>query len=115
MYELYIFAFLTIMHPIADFGTPIRKWGKGWKQFFVSEWFLSFNPFHALWDSSSLRQHHKYIEPQTSIWVKSGVKESYSESTTMLVHWWFWRWLAVDQVYHMITNLIWALWLGSLL
>ena len=107
MYEFHIFIFLTIMHPIADFGTPIRKWGKGWKQFFVSEWFLSFNPFHALWDSSRLRQHQKYAH-QT-------VYFDGTEHDAIVVTWLFWRWLAVDQVYHMITNVIWALWLGSLL
>lgn len=110
MYEFHIFIFLTIMHPIADFGTPIRKWGKGWKQFFVSEWFLSFNPFHALWDSSRLRQHHKYIGSEQVVYPRAGEPQMANYVT-----WLFWRWLAVDQVYHMITNVIWALWLGSLL
>jgi len=84
---LYIFIILTIMHPIADFGTPIRKWGNGTlKQFFASEWFLALNPLHALWDAySPLRRHQNYIGT-----VYDFILGEDSTETTK-VTWWFWR------------------------
>lgn len=109
-----IFVFLTIVHPIADFFTPYRGWGKGWKQFFLSEWFLAINPLHFIWDKwSPLRRHHKFTQVKSVFWEQfaTGLDENnaslgYRES--VIVDWWFWRWLAVDQLYHMLSNLFLA-------
>jgi hypothetical protein len=81
-----IFGVLTFMHPIADFGTPRRRW-KG-------EFWLTLNPLHALWDISPFRQHHKYSKIQSGMQVINPAK--------------FWKWLAVDQTAHVILNAIWA-------
>lgn len=105
---------LTVMHPIGDFLTPYRKWGKGWKQFFVSEWFLVLNPLHALWDAySPLRRHPKYLESVKMAYPAIDWEGNTEEQ--IVVRPLFWRWLAVDQLYHMLSNILVAWTLGILL
>lgn len=140
---LVIFAILTIIHPIADFGTPYRKWGnfhEKWWTFFLSEYFLALNPFHFLWDMfSPFRRHPQHIQQAERVNTVIMGWDLYNENWEFVRHekgailkelpsqwsatpcmderqmyfhsvnWWFWRWLAVDQVYHMITNLLFAL------
>lgn len=112
--SFWVFVVLTVMHPIGDFLTPIRQFGRGWKQFFVSEWFLVLNPLHFIWDKwSPLRRHHLYLEP---IFLAKDIVEpkpqfktnkqivAYIKITNPI----FWRWLALDQLYHVLSNLLLA-------
>jgi len=167
--EFAIFIILTIMHPIADFGTPIRKWGikswkdisfvfrmkefnhilsmldnknpqykedrrryfnegirtylRNWRTLIFSEWVLAINPLHALWDAySPLRRHQNYINNFHSIRNDSSkdkhddivVNQGSEYLEYSVVTWWFWRWLAVDQIYHVLTNWLVA-WLIALI
>ena len=112
--SFWIFVILTIAHFIGDFGTPYRRWGKGWKQFFLSEWFLVLNPLHALWDAySPLRRHPQHMEI---------VKQAYPaidwEGNTkegLVIYPLFWRWLAVDQLYHTVSNIMVTLIIGDII
>lgn len=129
---LLLFVILTIMHPIADFLTPYRKWGKSWKQFFLSEWFLAINPMHWLWDAlSPLRKHPKYMRgidmvnrayadvvmgindtPNNYKWIARPSKVNPTHFTITNK---FWRWLAIDQVYHVLSNVLFSYYVGQLL
>jgi len=128
--SFWIFVILTIMHPIGDFMTPIRQFGKGWKQFFVSEWFLVLNPMHFVWDKwSPYRRHHLYLKPVDYLG-KIGAKQlgvnlpddytfigrrAISQPNGILItDNIFWRWLAIDQLYHMISNVFLALLIGGI-
>ncbi len=99
---------------IADFGTPYRQWGVNWKwfgknppdwknvrilfkRFFFSEYFLSLNPLHSIWDEwSPLRRHPRYMRQHST---RPGL---------FFVNPLFWRWLAVDQLFHVLSNALLA-------
>lgn len=114
---LWSFIILTILHPIGDFSlfTNNRK----------LHYLIVLNPLHFLWDKSPFRQHQKYIKGfQEIIRQKDG---KWSEISWILNHpnpkdlqqaitnIKFWRWLAVDQLAHVLLNLIFAWFLGFLL
>lgn len=109
------------MHPIADFLTPYRRidTSKWWTPY-VSEWILAINPLHGIWDKwSPLRKHPQYTQVKSVFWeqfrgFEEGNKANLGYRTSVITDWWFWRWLAIDQLYHVLTNALVALLLGVL-
>ncbi|MEE9215687.1 MAG: hypothetical protein V3U54_13110 [Thermodesulfobacteriota bacterium] len=89
---LLVFVWLTILHPIVDFGIPLR----GWK----GEYWLVTNPLHALWDSSRFRTHPKYYQH---------FSDDYGEHALIPEERKFWLHLAKDQTAHVVLNFIMAL------
>ncbi len=87
--EEFIIAFVifTIIHPIIDFGCPLRQW--------QGEYWFVINPLHAMWDSSSFRTHPQFY--------KSGSDNNQAWLTEEKQ---FWRHLSKDQTAHVFLNLI---------
>jgi len=84
-----VFVYLTVMHPVADFMLPRKKWG-AW------HCVISMNPFHAIIDMAA--PHRKYI---------SDYRWSFQHSKTFVDEP-FWPLLGMDQFLHVMSNLIWA-------
>lgn len=88
----------------------LRSWGK----FLLSEWVLVLNPLHFIWDKwSPLRRHPNYLKLDAhQIHPELGHYEENYEIYTKITDPIFWRWLAVDQLYHVLSNLLLAYLLG---
>lgn len=110
------FIFFTIMHPIGDFIIGDRRKWKG-------EFWLVVNPLHWLWDLSPFRQHHKYITtrelPVLAMMPKDEPANPYKKNyyyipdqdatyKAQFVQQDFWLWLGIDQLAHVILNIITA-------
>lgn len=118
---------LTIMHYVGDFITPHRQIDTtSWKTILLSEWVLVLNPLHALWDRySPWRRHPDYLLQGFVLNVDAsnmlvGHNKSMSrfdnpDNVTVILKRDFWIWLGIDQLYHMLTNIIVAFLLGVLL
>lgn len=126
-----LFLILMIMHFVADFFTWNRKWGienkrelktkKGIIKFITSEWFLALNPLHWLWDRySPWRRHQLHASSlygndlKNMGWI-SETHDLSKDEMMIVVDWWFWRWLALDQLYHLLSNLFIVILLGVVL
>lgn len=110
------FFIFTLMHPIGDFIIGDRRKWKG-------EFWLVINPLHWLWDLSPLRQHHKYIAtrklPALSVLPKDEPLNPHKKDywfipdqdilfTSQFLTQEFWFWLGVDQLAHVILNVVMA-------
>lgn len=117
------FFFLTLLHPIGDFLTPYRQWD--------GEYWIVLNPLHALWDISPLRKHGRYAKDGDVISQflanierkqETQYRKTYENigepvmlrkyknmlESKFIVGRSFWFWLGVDQIVHVILNLIFA-------
>lgn len=101
-YEIAFWSFviLMILHIIADF------WFGGNRRL---HYFIALNPLHWLIDISPLRRHHNYM---TSVF---GYTSGYEIKQSNYVEDMFWRWLALDQLIHLLSNLLLAWFLGMIL
>lgn len=110
------FFIFTFFHPIGDFLIGNRRKWKG-------EFWLVINPLHWLYDLSPLRQHHKFIAirelPVIAVLPKEEplnphkrdyffIPDQDAMYTAQFIQGDFWFWLGVDQLAHVILNVIMA-------
>lgn len=94
------FIILTILHPLADF------WFGGNRRL---HYFVALNPLHWLWDISPFRRHQNYTRTSTLL------TNEWGEIPVLLTMNKFWKLLAIDQLAHVLLNLIVALFLEVLI
>lgn len=95
-----VFLILTVAHPIADFVVQNRISRK-------AHWFACLNPLHYLWDNL-FNKHSEYIDP------KFILKDFEALNLSLVNNNYFWFWLGIDQIGHVILNIILALFLDWL-
>ncbi len=99
MIEVFWFSFLllTILHPIGDFLCQTRRR-------FRCEFLIVLNPLHWLWDSSRFRKHGQFISRSYNQYHPT--QDSYIKG--QFIEQKFWFWLGIDQLAHVILNIIFA-------
>lgn len=99
MTQIFIVTFiiLTLLHPIADYMISKEKripW----------HYFLALNPLHFIWDESLGKMHSHYT-----------YKINFLADNEEVIEEEYWFWLGIDQLVHVMLNLLFAVFLEAIL
>lgn len=92
------FIILTVLHPIGDYIIRNLTWDKWYCD--LLHYLICLNPLHALWDETLGRKHGEYI-----------IGGKMTRGLELIKNSWFWFWLGIDQLAHVILNLLLAVFL----